>query len=1044
MPWFCHSAPKKKRSSKTRVAGVGKVRQDNKSLSGDQPIFAVILQSFASSIGDELTVQRGQVVEVMYHDGDWTFVRNLDAGSGYIPKMYCLSIDKVKGDFNNSMLNHITGPLPRPRVINVDTLQRSGSSVNSVEVHQVTSTTFLENSEPSTRTSSSSQVIYEVPKSPAQRFGGGSASQPTTEVSSEVAPSTTRAPSLPPRSAYLPSPAEIQRQWAPSTSSRPGFLPGSRQSNPFTVAMQVPPPTQQSPVLQRSASYHSTTRQSTGLGHSPSSVTHHRSGTSQATPPSPPTPSSAHRMMTQNSSSQPHPLNTGYRRSAENSPSSVPSSARFSPGTPSSHNPGTSPSFDLGRRSSSQRGVAVGRSHPHLRGQYPQADFSDHVACTPGSAGVPSVAPSPISARVAITPCATKPVKFAATPSGASGVETNSQWPVGGADSTPPSCNQRAQTRRFRRHSSDVVLLESCISEDSNVVTYHSPPQTVARNHHLRQQSQPCVADLSIHSPPRRPTRLPVRRTLSMQDHRKHRQAVAGASRVRSAPIHRAQSYQEAVLSEEERKLGATASLEPSELLEQAATPGKQSCDNQNQSHNIQKQSCDQRHNPDLEPASEPDDVFLPDVNKPFGIYRCTKGYQQKFKGEISLKKNELVIVLDHGKGEWAWVITSSNDEGLIPKSVLVRYHSDLGVGSAMTGSDSLGRGRSRERSDAGTQTEQDTCDAHPDSSDAPSCKDIGVSRKDTGASCSVDSATISAGRETSNPTSSNPHKKEKTNSASTDVKPSNMQSCPKEWFDTLDSVDAAKLVTRISAEQDDVTHPSHNEPGDATISSQNEPATRSVGPAAKGGVAKASMIPKRPKMKKAASVPQSEHNVGRAVGRPKSVISGSRHATQPSLGQGGSAASKIPAWPRLRKASSVQFPGSGASASSGDSNIPTPVTAGTVHYHDCISGLGSVNFESTSSILSPGNPSLPHAAKRPSSLLTAIKDYAPPDNSKNCLPLKQGDILHLQPHMHYPKGWMWVWHTKRRSFGFVPKSYVAYTYDIPKRERRDTIEDAV
>lgn len=146
-------------------------------------------------------------------------------------------------------------------------------------------------------------------------------------------------------------------------------------------------------------------------------------------------------------------------------------------------------------------------------------------------------------------------------------------------------------------------------------------------------------------------------------------------------------------------------------------------------------------------------------------------------------------------------------------------------------------------------------------------------------------------------------------------------------------------------------------------------------------------------------------------------------------------------------------------------------VKEGTVHYHDRISGTGSVNFESDSSQPNSRTPSLagssssspqstcPRGRRRavsaasmpmattttsPNSLLTAIKDYVPPANSKNCLSLRRGDVLNLQPHMHYPKGWMWVWHTRRRSFGFVPKSYVAYTFDTPRKERKDTVEDAV
>lgn len=1028
MPWFCNATAKKKRSSKTRVSGVGKLQQrvNDRALSNDtRPTFAVVLQSFASSVGDELRVQRGQVVEVMYHDGDWTFVRNLDAGSGYVPKTYCLAIDKVKGDFNNSMLNHVSGPLPRPRVINVDTLQRSGSSVNSVEVHQVTSTSglgaaFSENSEPTdnsaSRTSSSSHVIYEVPRSPAmQRHSGGSASQPTPEIpSSEFTPSP-RAPSLPPRSAHLPSSAEMQRQqWAsPSSSSvhRPVFLPGCRQgNNPFAMvlphAQQGGPPTQsQMLALQRSGSYRSTT---SGLspcpGYHPHSsiVPAHYGGV--ASHQTTPTPGSTHPMIAHNSSSShghPFASGPGYRGFSENSPSTVSTPATRLPSgvhtrssgitsslqhtspvgvAGSDHNPGITSSLNLGRQRFSLVGMPGDCSQ-----QDPQAEFSAHMAYTPRSAGVPLGAPSPTSAaRVAVvtpgspgipatTPggrtTTTKP-RFAAMPSGASAVETHPPWSRdAGGNRTPPSSytHQRAHTCRYRRHSSDVMLLESSILEDSNVVTYSSPPQTI--RHRQRRQSQPCVASLGLHrSPPRRPTRLLVRRTLSMQE---PRQSPGKADNIaRSVPIRRAPSYQEAVLGDEERRLGATASLKPSELIARSArTPvagaGSQSCDHKHIAQSAARtpgavQSCDHHKRQPRERRvssgsyeMEPDDVFLPDAKKPFGIYKCTKAYQQSFQGEISLKKNELVIVLDQGRGDWAWAITSDNNEGLIPKSVLAQYHSDLGAGW-MLGSGSLSRCRNKkgEISDAGTQTDL--------------------------ASNMVAGTSIGAGR-----SSSDREELDSATPADTDV-----QSCPKEWFDTMDSVDAAKILTRICSE------PSHTMP----LSDRATP-------------------------------------LGNTADQP-TAHTAKKDAASPTK--------KKPSRPKIRKAASLPHQYTDDRAASG-----LLVKSGTVHYHDRISGVGSVSFENASSPANAASPEalhrgVTHTAKSLSSMLTVIKDYTPPATSKNCLSLKRGDVLHLQPHMHYPKGWMWVWHTRRRSFGFVPKSYVAYTYDPPRRERRDTLEDDV
>ena len=128
---------------------------------------------------------------------------------------------------------------------------------------------------------------------------------------------------------------------------------------------------------------------------------------------------------------------------------------------------------------------------------------------------------------------------------------------------------------------------------------------------------------------------------------------------------------------------------------------------------------------------------------------------------------------------------------------------------------------------------------------------------------------------------------------------------------------------------------------------------------------------------------------------------------------------------------------------------VKEAIKPGTTHYHDRISGQGSMSYNSQSSS-EESPPKLGRQKSRQqiglSNVLTVVKDYNLAPNSKNCIPIKEGDVLHLQTHMHYPKGWMWVWHTTRRTFGYVPKSYVTYTYDTVRkgRPRINTIEDAV
>lgn len=71
---------------------------------------------------------------------------------------------------------------------------------------------------------------------------------------------------------------------------------------------------------------------------------------------------------------------------------------------------------------------------------------------------------------------------------------------------------------------------------------------------------------------------------------------------------------------------------------------------------------------------SQLDDVFLPSNNKPIGIYRSSARYDKTVPGEVSLRRNEYVIVTEMGESEWAWVIAASGNEGVVPKTLLTRY----------------------------------------------------------------------------------------------------------------------------------------------------------------------------------------------------------------------------------------------------------------------------------------------------------------------------------------------------------------------------------
>eukprot|EP00731_Ephydatia_muelleri_P003275 Em0001g3275a len=76
----------------------------------------------------------------------------------------------------------------------------------------------------------------------------------------------------------------------------------------------------------------------------------------------------------------------------------------------------------------------------------------------------------------------------------------------------------------------------------------------------------------------------------------------------------------------------------------------------------------------------------------------------------------------------------------------------------------------------------------------------------------------------------------------------------------------------------------------------------------------------------------------------------------------------------------------------------------------------------------------------RQTPVLIALRDCTPPATSKNTLVLKKGDILHHHPQENYPNGWMWVYHTSHKRYGYVPKMHVAYMYVVQKKSRKDEL----
>ncbi len=319
--------------------------------------------------------------------------------------------------------------------------------------------------------------------------------------------------------------------------------------------------------------------------------------------------------------------------------------------------------------------------------------------------------------------------------------------------------------------------------------------------------------------------------------------------------------------------------------------------------------------------ANVPEDVF-PDVKKPQGIYRCVEAFEAQFEGQVSLRKNELVIVLEFGQGDWAWVFTSASSEGLVPKSILERHQPRLWM-VAGCNVDQLSVGTQTELivSEPATQLRVLSASSATRTSDAP---------------CSQAS-----------PRSEAAHSEMATVGVQTEF-------VSREWFKNNAS-------------------PRHDE-NDQQARAQTPPRLRLSLCSKRLN----STLPNSP-----TSVASSPMPVSRS--RPRFV-------SLNALGDHGQHCQRC-----RRLARSESEPGC---------DVHSPLV--------------------TTPLVRKLQPQTP--------ILTAVRDYQPPVNGKNCLSLRKGDVLYQQSHVPYPNGWMWVYHSGQRSFGYVPKSHVAYMYLLQRK----------
>ena len=79
MPWFVR---RKKRKQKKAIVNTSK--DDAVVTAMSQPLFSVVVQNFDACVSDQIGVERGQVVEVLFSEEEWVYIRNVNGDCGYI------------------------------------------------------------------------------------------------------------------------------------------------------------------------------------------------------------------------------------------------------------------------------------------------------------------------------------------------------------------------------------------------------------------------------------------------------------------------------------------------------------------------------------------------------------------------------------------------------------------------------------------------------------------------------------------------------------------------------------------------------------------------------------------------------------------------------------------------------------------------------------------------------------------------------------------------------------------------------------------------
>lgn len=374
------------------------------------------------------------------------------------------------------------------------------------------------------------------------------------------------------------------------------------------------------------------------------------------------------------------------------------------------------------------------------------------------------------------------------------------------------------------------------------------------------------------------------------------------------------------------------------------------------------------------------DDVFLPAAHKPFGIYRALGDYQKQAEGEVSVRRNEYVIVMELGVGQWAGVITAAGAEGLVPKGLLHRYsphHTSCSVA---------------------TQTELMIV--------APSVFNIGTGSS-SGHYQSAQREVVSI-QEVSLPVRQR-RKRRKRHSQ-----------LQQPTIETAIQTDA-QLVPSFSSSHHCLLQPQ------AWTSKTNQLENSFW-------YENSISIPQLPRHDSSSSqtLPSINGFVHKHTFPPQTFHSSHQSIThQPP-------AHDVPPPPLMLDSDSLESISS-LEASRNVGRGVEEVDNGREPKEDEAEGKDALcPLVAASAVADIPNPNLP---PKPAQMvmLTAMKEFTPCGDRPNSLPLQRGDILQLTPGDNkLQDGLIWAYHTGLEVHGFVPKSHMAYLYLTPLRRKRN------